>query len=101
MGLVMITTLAPTLWNMTDLLLRPWLAAADRWSASTVPGTASSRTVPPLPGEDGGDTYSMAPLIVIGIVVLIVCAYTLYFVTRDGYGPVPTRDDYDTRRPLP
>lgn len=40
-------------------------------------------------------------LIVLAVLLFATCAGTLYYVKRDGYGPRPTRIDYDTRRPGP
>ncbi len=47
------------------------------------------------------DSSTLTVLAVLAICLIAVCAGTLYYVKRDGYGPRPTRDDYDTRRPEP
>ena len=64
-------------------------------------GTCSTRdnTLEAALGQLDASTLTVLAIIAIGII--IVCASTLYFVKRDGFGPRPTRDDYDTRRPEP
>lgn len=38
-------------------------------------------------------------LIVLAAIALVAAAITVPFVLRDGYGPIPTVPDHDSRRP--
>jgi|GEM_PF-2844109 len=41
----------------------------------------------------------LALVIALAAVTLLVTTATVRAVRRDGYGPVPTRPDYDSRQP--
>lgn len=97
----MITTLVPTLWSLTDLVRRSRAAYVDLNNTAGETGMSSSGAIERVPVSSDYGTSSPTALIVIGLVVLAICVYTLYVIKRDGYGSLPTRDDYDTRRPLP
>ncbi|UUE19378.1 hypothetical protein [Microbacterium sp. J1-1] len=93
--------IATTLWGIVQAAERTCIACVCMKELRGE-GTCSTR------GEERQSVseFFLAPpalitLAFIGVVVLALCIYSLWLVKRDGYGPRPTRDDYDTRRPEP
>jgi len=64
-------------------------------------GTCTTRDSAEEAGLEQLGSSTLTVLMIVAICLIAICAGTLYYVKRDGYGPRPTRDDYDTRRPEP